>query len=98
VEGTVHNYSPRYQQVRHIQTAYTAHQHIHHMQHIQRIQHIPNYASIRPFVHSLSTGSIDSFIIKMSEVSKASRVFRGLAGGALPPKFLQENEYRVRRD
>jgi hypothetical protein len=40
--------------------------------------------------------AINSFIIKMSEVSKATRVYRGLSAGKLPESFLQENKYKVR--
>eukprot|EP00965_Chrysotila_dentata_P231453 6198373-Pleurochrysis_carterae.AAC.2 len=40
--------------------------------------------------------AINSCVIKQSKLTKATKVYRGVVGGSLPPSFLQPNEQGVR--
>ena len=40
--------------------------------------------------------AINSSIVKLSKLTVASKVFRGIAGRVLPEGFWEENEYGVR--
>ena len=42
--------------------------------------------------HPRSRAGINSLIIKLSKLTKAEPVFRGLAGNALPDGFFKKNE------
>ena len=40
--------------------------------------------------------AINSAVIKMSKLTKACKVYRGIAGLALPKQFWEPNEYNVK--
>ena len=40
--------------------------------------------------------AINSLLVKMSKLTIADKVYRGVAGGVLPESFLEPNEFHVR--
>ena len=43
-----------------------------------------------------TTHGINSAVVKMSKITRATKVYRGMTGGRLPPSFLTANEYGVK--
>ena len=59
------------------------------------VTHLLRQALEKANLYSTTLHAINSAVVKLSKLTKATKVYRGVAGGTLPQSFQTPNEYNV---